>query len=206
MFPGVATAVMLAALAVCLWAEHGQRPLAKGLSKPLASSGFVVVALALGAWTTPYGRAVLCALALSWVGDVALLGRSRVAFLVGLAAFLLGHLAYAIAFAVRGVDAVWALAAAPALFTAAFFVERWLGPRVPAGMRAPVVAYIIVITAMVTLAAGTREVLLIGAALAFWASDVSVALDRFAGAGFSNRLGGLPAYYLAQTAFAYSVV
>ena len=194
MFPGVATAVMLAALAVCLWAEHGQRPLAKGLSKPLASSGFVVVALALGAWTTPYGRAVLCALALSWVGDVALLGRSRVAFLVGLAAFLLGHLAYAIAFAVRGVD------------TAAFFVERWLGPRVPAGMRAPVVAYIIVITAMVTLAAGTREVLLIGAALAFWASDVSVALDRFAGAGFSNRLWGLPAYYLAQTAFAYSVV
>jgi hypothetical protein len=43
------------------------------------------------------------------------------------------------------------------------------------------------------------------AALAFYGSDLSVARDRFLGAGFGNRLWGLPLYYAAQLAFAWEL-
>jgi hypothetical protein len=42
------------------------------------------------------------------------------------------------------------------------------------------------------------------AAVAFYLSDISVARDRFAQAGFGNRLWGLPLYYLAQLLFAFA--
>jgi uncharacterized membrane protein YhhN len=75
-------------------------------------------------------------------------------------------------------------------------------------MRAPVVAYLVVISAMVALAAGSaalgRPRLLVGA-VAFFVSDLSVARDRFVVPGFANRLWGLPLYYGAQLVFAASV-
>ena len=43
------------------------------------------------------------------------------------------------------------------------------------------------------------------AALAFAASDVAVARNRFVAPGFVNRAWGQPLYYLAQLAFALSV-
>ena len=69
-------------------------------------------------------------------------------------------------------------------------------------MRLPVVAYVIVITAMVAAAVGTALrteawLLLVGAA-AFYLSDLSVARDRFVASGFGNRLWGLPLYFFAQ--------
>lgn len=39
----------------------------------------------------------------------------------------------------------------------------------------------------------------------FWCSDLAVARDRFIAPGFVNRLWGLPLYYAAQVAFAWSV-
>jgi len=38
--------------------------------------------------------------------------------------------------------------------------------------------------------------------VAFLASDLAVARDRFVAAGASNRIVGLPLYYLAQLGFA----
>lgn len=201
----VATAVTGVALGAYLWGERTERRALKMASKPVASTGFIAVALLCGALETDYGRVVLAALALSWVGDVALLGRARPAFLGGLVAFLLGHVAFCVAFGVRGVNVTWALAAVVPVFATAFAVERWLRAKVPAGLRLPVAAYMVVISAMVTLAVGTTDAVLIGAATAFWVSDVTVARDRFAGAGFANRLVGLPLYFAAQVVFAFSV-
>jgi uncharacterized membrane protein YhhN len=198
-----------AALAGLLFAEaRGAHRLA-ALCKPLASTGFVGAALAAGALTTAYGRLVLAALVLSWVGDVLLLSQRPGAFLGGLLAFLFGHVAFGFAFAERGTDHLWTLAALAVLVLPALLVDRWLRPHAPANLKIPVRAYIVVITGMLALAAGTlgagaTPLILLGA-LAFYLSDLSVARDRFLREELVNRLWGLPLYYAAQLLLAASV-
>jgi len=72
-----------------------------------------------------------------------------------------------------------------------------------------VMAYVLALGAMVSLAIGAaagwgRPLLAVGA-LAFAASDVSVARDRFVAPGLVNRAWGLPLYYAAQLVIALSV-
>ncbi len=204
--PQLAMVITGVALVVALWAERvGNAPI-RGVAKCTASTAFIACAFFSGALGSSYGRVVLIALVWSWVGDVALLGRSRKAFVAGLAAFLVGHIGFAAAFIVRGIDPLWSAAAAPVLAASAYAVLRWLSPKVPPPLQPAVRAYIVVITLMVILAVGTRSLWIVAAATAFWASDISVARDRFTDAGFGNRLWGLPAYYLAQLMFAVSVV
>ncbi len=197
------------AVAVVLAGEyHGSVP-AKAVAKPLASAGFIGVALAAGASGSDYGRAVLVALGLSWIGDVCLLSQQSRPFLLGLAAFLLAHVAYAVAFVVYSQEPIWSLAALAVLTLPAIIVLRRLGPHLPAAMRLPVKAYVAVITVMVALAAGTipaggHPSVPIGA-IAFYLSDLAVARDRFVAPGFANRALGLPLYYFAQLCLAWSV-
>jgi uncharacterized membrane protein YhhN len=199
-----ATGVMLAG---CLACEAEKLPSEWRLVfKPLASAGFIGLALSVGAWESAYGRWVLAALVLSAGGDVALMWRTRTWFLAGLVSFLLGHVAYGGAFLARGTDGTHIALAALAAAVAGAAVARAILPKVPEQLRLAVVAYMVVITAMVALAWGThavhRDMRIPVAAAAFWASDVSVARDRFTGAGFGNRLWGLPLYYAAQLVFA----
>ena len=70
--------------------------------KAIASSAFIALAIRSGAWSSMFGRLILLGLALSWCGDMFLVGDSRVAFLAGLTAFLLAHLAYVSAFIKHG--------------------------------------------------------------------------------------------------------
>lgn len=191
-----------------LWSEGTGRQWGRRLFKPLASVGFVLCALVAGATSTLYGRWILVGLVLCLVGDLFLLSRQRRPFRVGLFSFLLGHLAYAVAFLVRGVDWLW-VAAAVILTTIALPVGRWLLPHVSAGMKPPVLAYIAVISVMVALGAGafgaTHLPTLLTAPVAFYLSDLAVARDRFVQRSFVNRLWGLPLYYAAQVMFAVSV-
>jgi uncharacterized membrane protein YhhN len=173
------------------------------LAKPLASTGFLLTALAAGALSSAYGRTVLVALALGWLGDVLLIPKqSRSAFVAGLASFLLGHLAYAVAFLVRGVDPEAAAVAALLVAIVSLAVARWLWPFVPDRLRLPVAAYVGVISLMVVCALGVaafraHTTIALGA-LAFYASDLAVARQRFVGESFTNKLWGLPLYYGAQ--------
>jgi uncharacterized membrane protein YhhN len=192
-----------------LWSEGTGRQWGRRLFKPLASVGFVLCALVAGATSTLYGRWILVGLVLCLVGDLFLLSRQRRPFRVGLFSFLMGHLAYAVAFLVRGVDWLWVAAAAVILTTIALPVGRWLLPHVSAGMKPPVLAYIAVISVMVALGAGafgaTHLPTLLTAPVAFYLSDLAVARDRFVQRSFVNRLWGLPLYYAAQVMFAVSV-
>ncbi len=197
------------ALAVLLAGEFRSSLPIKAAAKPLASAGFLGLAIAGGALASGYGQAVLAALALSWLGDVFLLSHKPRPFLLGLAAFLLAHVAYAVAFVAYGQELAWSLAALALLALPAWLVLRGLGPHLPTAMRAPVRAYVAVITLMVALAAGTfaaggHPSLPIGAA-AFYLSDLAVARDRFVAPGFANRAWGLPLYYFAQLCLAWSV-
>jgi uncharacterized membrane protein YhhN len=201
------TVVMLAAL---LAAERLRSQAGKWLCKPAASAGFLGAAWMAGAWHTTYGRFVLLALALCWLGDVLLIPTSNDrAFRAGILSFLLGHVAFAAAFYLRGVSTVHGLLALALLCLPAAGVARWLGPNLPPGMRVPVYAYISIISAMVALAAATHlqqpaPLLLLGAAM-FYLSDLSVARDRFLKPSFVNRVWGLPAYYGAQLLLASTV-
>lgn len=183
----------------------------KWLFKPLNAAVFVVAALSFGALDSPYGVVLLVALALSWWGDVLLIpyGQGR-AFLVGILSFLMAHLAFGVAFLVRGVDWGVVLAASCALAVVGAVVLRWLLPQVRHPFKLPVVAYTCILSIMVALAfgawwAGAPHTLLV-AALMFYASDLSVALDRFVQASFFHRLWGMPTYFGAQLLFAATLL
>jgi uncharacterized membrane protein YhhN len=204
-----ACALTLGSLAALLFAERRGSRAGVWLAKPLASAGFLWAALAAGALDSGYGRAVLAALALSFLGDVLLIPDSRKSFLVGLVSFLLGHVAFAFAFAARGLSPAWVGAALPLVALAVVLALRWLGPHVEPSMRVPVRAYVMVISAMVLAAAGTvgaagRPSILVGA-LAFYVSDLAVARQRFVAKTFWNKSWGLPLYYGAQLILASTV-
>lgn len=179
------------------------------LCKPLASAGFVAAAVAAGALGNGYGRAILAGLVLAWIGDVLLIPHHSGAFLGGLTAFLLGHLAFSAAFLRRDTSPGWTAVALVLLGTLAVVVDRWLLPYVAASLRLPVRLYIAVITVMVALAAGSLAaagpLLGFAGAVTFYLSDLSVARDRFVQASFLNKLWGLPVYYAAQLLLAASV-
>ena len=190
-----------------VWAEVAASPALRWF-KMLASTGFIAVALSAGALSSPYGKVVLVALALSWIGDLLLTFDSRPAFLGGLVAFLLGHVAYSIAFGTLGVNPVVGAISAVVIAVIAIFVWRWLAPHL-GEMTAPVTAYVVVISVMVVLAFGAfgdgaTWLIPVGATL-FFTSDLFVARNQFVTPGIVNRVWGLPLYFLAQVLLALSV-
>jgi uncharacterized membrane protein YhhN len=200
-----ATSALVVALLAAEW--RGSRA-GKWIAKPLASSGFLALAVTRGALATHYGQAIVIALALSWLGDVFLIPRNKTWFRVGLFSFLLGHVAYCAAFVIHGLHGLLAALSAAPLLVLGFVVWRRLGPHVEEKLRPPVQAYIAVITIMVACAIGAQpsqpNPLPLAAAVAFYVSDLSVAMDTFVKRSFWNRLWGLPLYYGAQLLFAWS--
>ncbi len=178
-------------------------------AKLLASTAFVALAVHAGGLASLYGRLILAGLVLSWFGDMFLTGQSREAFLAGLAAFLLAHVAYVSAFVARGYARAWVLAATAPIVIAAIGTWTWLAPHTPNDMTVPVRAYVAVISLMVIFAFGTfgraRSVLIICGAVAFFLSDLSVAALRLVQTDLPTYVVGLPLYYAAQVCLASSV-
>ncbi|MEW5849442.1 MAG: lysoplasmalogenase [Myxococcota bacterium] len=204
-----ATITGLAVLAL-LVAEQQELRWGVWLTKPVASTGFVLAAVGVGATRTPTGSTVLVALLLCWLGDVLLILRHhKRAFLAGLVSFLLGHVAFAASFLQRGVDVTTFALAMLLVGVATALVARWLIPKVETKMQTPVAAYMLVISVMVALSVGTVAkqggMEIVVGAVAFFLSDLSVALDRFIRPAFIHKLWGLPLYYGAQLTLAWSV-
>ena len=177
--------------------------------KPIAATGFLATALLGDAMSTDYGRAVMVALCLCWMGDVLLIPRSEKIFRLGIVSFLLGHLGFVAAFIIWGVDPLWSLFGALGTAVAALIVLRWLLPHLGADMKTSVIAYIGVISVMMAVAIGTYGTgqggfVLLGAA-GFFASDLAVARQRFVTASFINGMWGTPLYFGAQTVLALTV-
>jgi uncharacterized membrane protein YhhN len=203
------TFACLAAVAGLLLAERLARPVAYAVFKLGASSAFVLVALSLDAGASVYGRWILAALALGWVGDAALLSRRRGGFVAGLGAFLVAHLCFALAFCLGAFSLAALLVALVPALGVGIAVGRWLWPHLGATYRGPVAAYVAAILLMCAAAAGYgaatgRWQVLLGA-VTFAASDVAVARERFVARSFANKAWGLPAYYAAQLILAWSV-
>jgi uncharacterized membrane protein YhhN len=204
--------ITVAGLAVVLAAEWRGLNGVQWIAKPLASWGFVAAAFSLDPFATPYGCWLFAGLLLSFAGDVLLIPKkTTVSFLLGLAAFLLAHIAYTVAFLIHGVlDPTTFLIAIPLLTLGAGVVRR-LWPRLPGKFRVAVPLYVLAITTMLvcafaaTLPAGRPLALWVGALL-FYVSDLAVARNRFVAPGFANRAWGLPAYYAGQMLLASTLM
>jgi uncharacterized membrane protein YhhN len=143
------------------------------------------------------------ALAASMAGDVFLMLPGL--FIPGLASFLLAHLAY---IALLRQDAPWfahrpSLAATLAL-GAGMYAFLWQG-GLPAPLRLPVAAYVLVIALMAAQALGRARHLGGGAAWSvalgacfFMASDSLLAINRFVQPFDGAQAGVLSTYYAAQ--------
>jgi uncharacterized membrane protein YhhN len=160
-----------------------------------------------------YGAWITTGLLASLVGDVALLQPGQRWFLGSLVAFLIGHVAYILAFNQLTALTVLNWPAVLALLSFSAGILAWLWPRLGA-MRLPVVVYVIAITLMVwsawAAAAQARLALSVSlsigvGATCFYISDVSVAIDTFVEQRWANKAWGLPLYYLGQFSLAWSV-
>lgn len=182
---------------------------AAAVAKVLASCGFIGVAILSGGLRSTYGKVLLSGLVLSFLGDAFLIGETRQAFLNGLAAFLLAHLAYVAAFVVNGVSLRWLIIATLPVTGIAVGIAMWLAPHTPPELSLPVRLYTIVISGMVVTAFGTRgkggSVLILVGALLFFLSDLSVAALRLVQTDFPTYVWGLPFYYAGQLCLALSV-
>jgi uncharacterized membrane protein YhhN len=205
------TAVIVTGLSCFILVESllADMNIVAGVAKVVASCGFLAVAVLSGALQSTYGRVLLGGLALSFLGDAFLIGETQEAFLAGLSAFLLAHLAYVTAFVINGVSWRWVGVAAIPVIGIALAVTHWLSPHIAPYLVLPVRFYIIVISAMVIAAFGTRgkggPVLILAGALLFFLSDLSVAALRLVQTDFPNYIWGLPLYYAGQLCLAASV-
>lgn len=202
--------ICLTGAAVYIFAGWTGGRLVAVLGKASASTSFVVLAVINGAAGTVYGRAILMALAFSWVGDMLLLSLQKPFLLAGIAVFFVAHFAFAAAFAMNGVSL---LATAVALLAASAFaalIFQWLWKYLDGFYKTAVSLYVAAVMIMVSLAVGTSAesmpVTVAVGAVAFALSDVSVARDRFVERNVANKAWGLPLYYLAQVLFAASVI
>ncbi len=148
-------------------------------------------------------RWLLAGLALSLLGDVCLL--SGQGFLAGLAAFLLAHGCYIVLFH-RGLPWLPHRPALLAVLACAALVYGYLATHgLPADMRLPVAAYVLVIAGMAAQAIGRAQVLrsagarcVAWGALSFLVSDSILAIDRFVQPLPAATVWVLGSYYLAQ--------
>ncbi|RZL91035.1 MAG: lysoplasmalogenase [Variovorax sp.] len=180
------------------------------IAKPLTT--LLVAAMV---WRGPavaktYRRAILTGLVLSTAGDVFLmLPGDR--FVFGLASFLLAHCAYLVALTRRArlLAVAWPFAAYAAV---AGMVLAVLWPHLPVPLRGPVIAYVVVLTAMAAQAAAAWRLhrdrataLAAVGRLFFVASDAMLAINRFAAPFAGAQPAVLASYWIAQSLIGLSV-
>ena len=202
------TILCLAAATALVVADLSRATKPAVVAKLVASTAFVALAVTRGATRSPYGETILAALILSWIGDVFLLARKEAFFAAGLAAFLAAHVAFAVAFFGRTFEQGSFLPGAGLMCGVGAITFVWLRPHLSQFFRIAVGAYILAIGAMVATAFGAVHAIgssaVIGA-VAFAASDIFVARERFVTPSGVNRILGLPLYYGAQLLLASSV-
>lgn len=181
----------LSALAYGFHFVHLPTHLLRSLVKTLAVGSLTLISVLSGA-----PLALTIALAFGTLGDVFLSRDGERNFLFGLAAFLIGHLAYVVLLSQLGgglthlIDPLWRLIPSAILIAVALLIVRTLLPHLGA-MRLPVLAYSTVILSMglfaLSLPIEWPIILAILGALSFIASDAILGFELFAHKGSERR-------------------
>jgi uncharacterized membrane protein YhhN len=151
-------------------------------TKPAVMVLLIVAALLLRPASQGERALFLVALVLGLAGDVFLMLPDR--FLIpGIAAFLLGHLAYVVGFRFAGFNVAGLIIGLTiAAVTAGLLLRRILGALEQSGrtsLRYPVLAYAIVISLMTVSATASGNLVAAAGGLLFFFSDVIFAWYRF---------------------------
>jgi uncharacterized membrane protein YhhN len=171
-------------------------------AKPAVLVALIVTAVVLGATDDAAGWWLLVALAFGLTGDVFLLGDSDTRFRLGLAAFLVGHVAFVGSFISLGLDPQgwnylsFLVLGACLLATRQVAASTYL--RGGLSLAAPVALYTVVIGAMVIYAFTTGSPLIATGATVFAVSDTLLARDRFVHPWDGARLAVMVTYHVGQ--------
>lgn len=184
------------------WAVAARRRRVEYVAKPGVMVWLIGAALAIdpggNSWTSAL---FVLALIFSLAGDVFLM-LERERFVAGLASFLVAHVGYVAGLAATSLVSAVPLAAGVAVVAGG---AATLGRRITSTVRrtdgalfAPVVVYMVVISAMVATAAGTGVAIAIAGAVLFYASDALLAWNRFVAPTRHGRLAVIVTYHLGQ--------
>jgi uncharacterized membrane protein YhhN len=207
----IAAAAIL--LVLLLYCEKEEKPTVRLVTKTFLSLLFVFVAVVQDHSHLRYYRLLLAGLVFCLGGDVFLALRGKNTFLLGLIAFLVGHICYTVNFLYLADLGLWTWVGSVITIIISGCVYVWLRPHL-GDMKIAVLCYVVVITLMVSSACSVLENTALGHAarmtiflgsVCFYFSDLFVARDRFFKEEFLNRLVGLPMYYTGQFLLAYSV-
>ena len=182
--------------------------------KPVLSAMFIILALLQPHAEGLYFPLVLTGLSFCLVGDICLVFFfKKKIFMLGLVAFLIGHVFYFVSFfGIAGFN-IGTLVSLVAIVFISGFIFIKLKPHL-GSMLGPVIAYLLIISLMVAGAATvfadntislTGRVMVLLAAIIFYCSDIFVARHRFVKKEMTNRYFSLPMYYTAQFILAFSV-
>ncbi len=171
---GLLVVGLLAALVYAVAFCHRPPSVWKTVVKTIPMPAFAAaVAVSFGS------GAVVLALLLSALGDLALSRDGEKAFLVGLISFAAAHVAYVVYFWGTGAGPMAMPILLAALMVFALSTEHWLSPFT-GELRWPVRAYVVIICAMGATAFGLVDrALAVAGAVAFMASDTLLSIQLF---------------------------
>ena len=174
------------------------------VTKPLTMALLVGVAATVGDAPADVRTWLVIGAVFGLAGDVALLGDSEIAFMAGLGAFAVGHVAYTVGALLVGFD--WVLAIPGVVFMVAMLGFRFVGRTLPGAKRdggtvlvGAVACYAAVISAMVVTAWATGEWLVALGAMLFAVSDWLLGYQRFVSPIKHGRLAVMIPYHVGQT-------
>ncbi len=174
--------------------------------KPLTLVFMIAAALALDPTSEAARTWVVVALVFSLLGDVFLMLPSD-AFVAGLSAFLLAHVAYVVALNQDSADNWWL--AVPVVLVAAILARRLVAGIRRSGhpeMVLPVGAYVLTILVMVASAVASGNACAAAGALLFMTSDAFIGEDRFVAHRSWQPMTIIVTYHVAQALLVLSLV
>lgn len=204
----VAMALALAAAVVDWIAVVDKDRKLEYLCKPLTIVLLIGVALALEPDSTTVRTWFVAALVFSLAGDVFLMLKERDFFVLGLASFLIAHVAYVLGFLVGGVGILRLLGGVVVAGVAVVLV----GSRIVRAAQesdpqlvVPVMAYMGVISAMLAVAIGSGDTVAVMGAVLFYVSDALIGWTKFVRDFTWAPLAIMVTYHLAQIALVTSL-
>jgi uncharacterized membrane protein YhhN len=195
------------AFAVADWIAviRGSKPV-EYVCKPATLVLLIAVAVALDPVHGDMRAWFVAALVLSLLGDVFLM-LPRDLFVFGLGAFLLGHVAYTVGLNLH-TDGLWLLAIPIPIIAGALAVRLVKGIRSNGedALVPPVIAYVVVIGAMVVSAVASGNTVAALGAILFMASDAVIGETRFVRPQVWGGIVIMVTYHLGQALLTVSLV
>ena len=179
------------------------------ISKPSATSAFLLTAIFFDVAHSASWWLRLAALALCIAGDVFLM-LPRDAFIPGLISFAIGQILFAASFVADGIEATPLIVGLVVIIPIAYVLaRRFVGAlrhRSMNGLILPVVVYLVVISVMAVTSIASGSPIAIAGAVIFMLSDSLIAESRFVHERQWHSVGIMVSYHFALAGLTLSLL